>query len=189
VESLVALGRAADAEPLIAALEANGARLDRPWMLAVGARCRAMMLSDGGELDAAEGAARRAMVEHDRLPMPFEKARTQLLLGQILRRRRQKQAAIDCCTEALAAFERIGTPLWAARARTDLNRVRGTSAGTSALTPAERRVAERAAEGMSNREIAAELFISVKTVETSLSSAYRKLGIRSRSQLFSSLTP
>lgn len=189
VESLVALGRAADAEPLIAALEANGARLDRPWMLAVGARCRAMTFANGGELDAAERAARRAMVEHDRLPMPFEKARTRLVLGQILRRRRQKQAAIDCCTEALVEFERIGTPLWAARAQADLNRVRGTTAGTSALTPAERRVAERAAAGMSNREIAAELFISVKTVETSLSSAYRKLGIRSRSQLFTSLTP
>jgi DNA-binding CsgD family transcriptional regulator len=189
VEAWVILGRAEEAEPLTAALEANGARLNRPWMLAVGARCRALILADRGELDAAERVARRAMLEHDRLPMPFEKARTQLLLGQILRRRRQRQAAIDCCAEALAAFERIGTPLWAARARADLNRLRGTSAGTSALTPAERRVAERAAEGMSNREIAAELFISVKTVETSLSSAYRKLGIRSRSQLFSSLTP
>ena len=189
VESLLAVGRAVDAEPLIAALEANGTRLDRPWMLAIGARCRAMVLADGGELDAAEQAARRAMAEHDRLPMPFEKARTRLVLGQILRRRRQKQAAIDCCTEALVEFEGIGTPLWAARAQADLDRVRGTSAGTSALTPAERRVAERAAAGMSNREIAAELFISVKTVETSLSSAYRKLGIRSRSQLFTSLTP
>ena len=138
------LGRAADAEPLVAALEANGARLDRTWMLAVGARCRAMMSADGGDLDAAERAARRAMVAHDRLPMPFETARTKLVLGQILRRRRQKQAAIDCCTEALVEFERIGAPLWAARATADLNRVRGTTAGTSALTPAERRVAERA---------------------------------------------
>lgn len=125
--------------------------------------------------------------EHDRLPMPFEKARTQLVLGQILRRRKQKQAAAETLAEARSAFEELGTPLWATRARADLDRMRAAPAGASALTPAERRVAERAAAGLSNREIAAELFIAVKTVETSLSSAYRKLGIRSRVQLLTSL--
>jgi DNA-binding CsgD family transcriptional regulator len=113
------------------------------------------------------------------------------VLGQILRRRRHRQAAGESFVEALAEFERIGTPLWAARARAELDRMRtpsaGESAGTSALTPAELRVAERASAGMSNREIAAELFISVKTVETCLSTAYRKLGIRSRTQLFTGL--
>jgi DNA-binding CsgD family transcriptional regulator len=189
VEALVATGRPAEAEPLTGALEANGARLNRPWMLAVGARCRAILLADRGDLDAADHAIRQAMAEHARLPMPFEKARTQLVHGQILRRRKQKQLAAESFGEALATFERIGTPLWAARARGHLDRMRTVPAGASALTPAERRVAERAVAGMSNREIAAELFISVKTVETNLSNVYRKLGIRSRAQLFSSLAP
>ncbi|MDT5071312.1 MAG: hypothetical protein QOH82_632 [Mycobacterium sp.] len=115
--------------------------------------------------------------------------RIQLVHGEILRRRKQKQLAAESFGEALATFERIGTPLWAARARGHLDRMRTAPAGASALTPAERRVAERAVAGMSNREIAAELFISVKTVETNLSNVYRKLGIRSRAQLFSSLAP
>jgi len=135
----------------------QAARLDRPWMLAVGARCRAMVLAARGELPEAEAAARRAMTEHERLPMPFERARTQLLLSQILRRRKRKQAAVTVLGEALSEFDRIGASLRAARARDDLDR---------------------------NREIAAEPFVSVKTIETNLTSVYRKLGIRSRSQLY-----
>jgi DNA-binding CsgD family transcriptional regulator len=187
VEAMVGLGRIDDAEPLITALERNGARLDRPWMLAVGARCRAMALAARGELPEAEAAARRAMTEHERLPMPFERARTQLLLSQILRRRKQRLAAATMLAEVLSEFDRIGASLWAARARDDLDRNRQVSAGASGLTAAEQRVAARAAAGSSNREIAAELFVSVKTVETNLTSVYRKLGIRSRSQLYARL--
>ncbi len=188
VESLVALDRAGEAEPLTAALERNGATLDRPWMLAVGGRCRAMILADGGDLDAADRAVRRAMAEHDRLAMPFERARTRLVFGQILRRRRHRQAAATEFDEARAEFEALGVPLWAARARAELDRTGTGAPGTATLTTAERRVAERAAAGSSNREIAADLFVSVKTVERSLSSVYRKLGIRSRAQLFGSLS-
>jgi DNA-binding CsgD family transcriptional regulator len=187
VEAMVGLDRLDDTEPMIAALEWNGARLDRPWMLAVGARCRAMVLAARGDLQAAETMLRRAMVEHDRLPMPFERARTQLLLGQVLRRRTQKQAAAEEVARALAAFERIGTPLWAARARAELDRIQPSSADDLGLTAGEQRVVERAAAGLSNREIAATLFVSVKTVETNLTNAYRKLGIRSRSQLYARL--
>jgi DNA-binding CsgD family transcriptional regulator/tetratricopeptide (TPR) repeat protein len=187
VEAMVGLGRVDDAEPLIAALEHNGARLDRPWMLAVGARCRAMVLAARGELPEAEETVRRAMAEHERLPMPFERARTQLLLSQILRRRKQKQAGVTVLAEALSEFDRIGASLWAARARDDLDRNREASTGGPGLTAAEQRVAARAAAGSSNREIAAELFVSVKTVESNLSSVYRKLGIRSRSQLYAQL--
>ena len=187
VEAMVGLGRLDDAEPLVVALENNGARLDRPWMLAVGARCRAMVLAARSDLAAAEAMLQRAMVEHDRVPMPFERARSQLLLGQVLRRRKQKQAAATQVGEALIAFERIGTPLWAARARDDFDRKQPSSIAGFGLTPSEQRVVERAAAGSSNREIAAELFVSVKTVETNLTNAYRKLGIRSCSQLFAHL--
>lgn len=182
IEALTAVGRTDEAEPLVAALEANGSHLDRPWMLAVGARGRALVLAVRGDLDGALQSAERAMEHHDRLPMPFERARTQFLIGQLHRRRRHVQAAHDNLSAAAAAFEEIGSPLWAARANDELARLTARSAG-AALTDSEQRVAGLAASGLSNKEIAAKLYLSAKTVEMYLSNAYRKLGIRSRSQL------
>jgi ATP/maltotriose-dependent transcriptional regulator MalT len=188
VEALIALGRVAEAEPLIAALERNGAHHDRPWMLAVGARGRSQWLAARGELDAAEQAVQCAMEHHQRLPMPFEKARSQLVLGQLQRRRRRRQVAEATLREALDTFDRLGAPLWVRRAHAELGRLMAPVEGLG-LTAAEQRVAERAAAGLSNKQIAAELFISSKTVEMNLSSVYRKLGIRSRAGLFTALYP
>ncbi|QZA08620.1 AAA family ATPase [Mycolicibacter heraklionensis] len=188
VEALTAFGRLDEAEPLVAALERNGTRLDRPWMLATGARGRSHLLAARGELDAAELAAEQAMVHHERLPMPFEKARTQLLLGQVQRRRRRRQASEATLRAALETFESLGAPLWVQRARAELARLISSAPG-GGLTPAEHRVAELASAGLSNKQIAAELFIAPKTVETTLSSVYRKLGIRSRGGLFAALNP
>jgi DNA-binding CsgD family transcriptional regulator len=182
VESLVALGRLDDAEPLIERLERNGARVGRPWMLAMGARGRAMLLAAKGDLRAASVAARQAMVEHDRLLMPFERARTQLLVGQLQRRQRQKELAAATLGEALQTFETLGTPLWAERGRAELARV-NVAVGGGELTPSEQRVAELAASGMTNRDVAATMFISPKTVEANLSRIYQKLNIRSRAEL------
>jgi hypothetical protein len=111
VEAMVPLGRHNDAEPLIEALEHDGERLDRSWMLAVGARCRSMWLAAQGRVDAASRMAEQAMSEHARLQMPFERARTQLLLGHSRRRRRQKESATAALGEALQAFTDMGTPL------------------------------------------------------------------------------
>jgi DNA-binding NarL/FixJ family response regulator len=128
------------------------------------------------------------MTYHDRLPMPLETATTQLLLGQIQRRRRRKPAAAATLREALSTFENLGAPLWAERARAELARLSGTKDDSrSGLTPAEQRIAQCAAAGLSNKEIAAEQFLALKTVEMTLSSVYRKLGIRSRAQLHSRL--
>ncbi len=182
-EALIGVGRSAEAEPMIEALEHNGRRLDRPWMLAIGARCRAMVFASSGDVEAAERSARQAMVEHDRLSMPFERARTQLLLGQLQRRKRQKQAAATTLGEALAAFEKLGSPLWAERARAEMARTNVTPGRANELTPSEKRVAELAASGMTNRDIAATLFVSAKTVEANLTQVYRKLGIRTRAEL------
>jgi DNA-binding CsgD family transcriptional regulator len=187
IEALVAIGRLDEAELLVSALEANGARVDRPWMLAVGARGRAMILAARGDLDAAAAAAGQAIKHHDRLPMPFEWARTQLLVGQLQRRSRRKQAAAQALGEALNTFAAIGAPLWAARARAEVGRLHVAATDGTGLTASERRVAERAAAGLSNRDIAAELFLSQKTVEMNLSRVYRKLGIRSRAQLHARL--
>jgi DNA-binding CsgD family transcriptional regulator/tetratricopeptide (TPR) repeat protein len=183
VEAFVGLGRVEEAAPLLAALERNGHRLDRPWMLAVGGRCRAVVLAAQGDLDSANVAAQQAMTAHDRLPMPFERARTQLLVGQLHRRARQKDAAAVALREALLAFVTMGTPLWAERVRVELDRVDVGPRQTAALTPSERRVAELTATGMTNRDVAAALFISPKTVEANLSRVYHKLGIRSRAEL------
>ncbi|MCZ8378291.1 LuxR C-terminal-related transcriptional regulator [Mycobacterium sp. CPCC 205372] len=188
VEAMIGLGELDHAQRLTTLLEHNGSRLDRPWMSAVGARCRAMLLAARGDVDEAARSAEVAMAHHDRVAMPFERARTQLLLGQLHRRRRHKDAAAATIKEALAAFEQLGVPLWADRARAELGRANVAPQRTGGLTPSERRVAELAATGMTNREVAAALFISPKTVEANLARIYRKLGIRSRAEL-GRLTP
>src|SRR6476469_8699229 len=93
IEAMVGVGRLDDAEVLTGALEQNGIEHNRTWTKAVGARCRAMLLAARGDVAAAEQAAHQAMAEHDALPMPFERARTQLILGQLQRRLRQKHTA------------------------------------------------------------------------------------------------
>ena len=183
VEAMVGLGRHADAVPLIEELEQNGARLGRSWMLAVGARCRSMWLAATGDIAAAMRMAEHAMTEHDRLPMPFERARTKLLSGQLQRRQRQKETAAATLRDALEAFEAMGTPLWADRARAELARTNVAPRPEFVLTPSEQRVAELAATGMPNRDVAAALFISPKTVEANLARIYRKLGIKTRAEL------
>jgi DNA-binding CsgD family transcriptional regulator len=183
VEAMIALGRDADAERLIEDLEHIADRLGRSWMVAVGARCRSMWLAAQGDVAAAHRIAHDAMTEHERLPMPFERARTQLWLGQLLRRQRQRDAARATFREALEAFDAMGTPLWADRVRAELARVKVAPTRNLTLTSSERRVAELAASGMTNRDIAAALFVSPKTVEVNLARVYRKLGIRTRAEL------
>jgi DNA-binding CsgD family transcriptional regulator len=182
VESMIALDRLGEAQRLTDLVEGNGKRLDRAWMLSVAGRCRGMLLAARGDLPAAERAAKEAMEHHDRVLIPFERARTQLLLGQLQRRQRKRQAAEASLRGALDTFERLGTPLWADRARADLVRITGGTR-TAMLAPSEQRIAELAATGMTNRAIGAKLFISPKTVETNLSRIYRKLGIHSRAEL------
>ncbi len=127
-------------------------------------------------------AVEQALGEHARLEMPFELARTLLVQGQVRRRRREKRAARESLEQALALFEELGAPLWAEQTRAELDRLGSRPAGQE-LTAAEQRVAELAAQGRSNKEIASELFVSVHTVEVHLSHTYAKLGVRSRAQL------
>jgi hypothetical protein len=106
------VGRIGEAESLASTLQRNGERLDRAWMLAIGARCRSMLLAAAGDLDAAMQSTLESIAQHDRLAMPFELARTQLLLGQLQRRSRRRDAAAATLREAIATFERLDTPLW-----------------------------------------------------------------------------
>ena len=121
------------------------------------------------------------MAQHDRLPMPFERARTQLFLGQVLRRQRRKKLAAATLRDAHGTFTELGASLWADRVAAELKRT-DASAPDSDLTPSEMRVARLAASGMTNRDVASALFISPKTVEHNLSSVYRKLGVRTRAE-------
>jgi DNA-binding CsgD family transcriptional regulator len=182
-EALIQLGRLDEAQSLIEVLEGNGRRLDRPWMLALSARCHAMLLAARRDVGGALDAAHRAMAEHERLPMPFERARSQMLLGELQRRQRGRENAASALREAVATFEGLNTPLWAERARKSLDRIHFGGTASTVLTSAEQRIADLAAAGTTNHDIASALFISPKTVEVHLSRIYRKLGIRSRAEL------
>lgn len=187
VEAMVNVGRIDECEPLIEKLESDGRRLDRAWLLLTGARCRAMWCAARGDLDAAMTAADAAMTESRRLAMPMERARTLLLLGQLQRRRRSKRAAAESFGAALREFEGLGATKWADRARDELRQIRIPTSTQVALTPTELKIAELATSGLTNREVAATLFISLKTVEANLTQIYRKFGIKSRAQLAAKL--
>jgi DNA-binding CsgD family transcriptional regulator len=182
IEAVLALGDHERAGALLARLERRAEVAPRPWVVAVSARCRGLLDASAGELGDAEVALDRALVEHERLAMPFERARTLLCLGQVQRRRNERRAARETLSEALEVFEALGAPLWADRARAELARI-GVRRAPEELTAGEEAVAELAAQGLKNREIAAKLFMSQRTVEANLQRAYRKLGISSRAEL------
>jgi DNA-binding CsgD family transcriptional regulator len=183
VEALVVIGRAGDAEELLAPFERAAERLERRWAIGAAARCRGLILAGGGALAAAVQALERAAQEHTRIGQPFEQARTLLALGTAQRRMRWKAAADRTLGEALRLFERIGATNWARRAHEERSRVSLRPRAPTTLSATETRVAELAAAGYKNREIAGLAFLSVKTVEANLTQVYRKLGVRSRTEL------
>jgi DNA-binding CsgD family transcriptional regulator len=183
IEVLVELGEADEAVALQTELEQYGRRLDRPWGLATAARSAALIASARGSIDEALDATDRALAEHERLDWPLERARTLLVRGTVLRRLGRRLDASAALGEAKAVFGALRNPLWFARADAEERRLGSRRAASDALTPTEERVAELAAEGLRNAEIAARLFVTPKTVEAALSRVYRKLGIRSRTEL------
>ena len=183
IEALIALGELDAATKYLEWLERGGEEQDRPWALATAGRCRGVLEAALGDslagLDALEGA----LAEHERLPMPFERARTLLMKGVLHRRRKEKRLADRTLREALSIFESLGTPSWADRARAELGRVGLRPRAPGSLTDTERRVAELAATGKTNREVADLMFISPRTVGNVLGRVYKKLGIGSRAEL------
>jgi DNA-binding CsgD family transcriptional regulator len=189
VEALIALGRLDEAEALLAPFEEAGRNLDRAWAIATGARCRALALAARGDLAGASAAADEAVREHDRLPLPFELGRTLLVRGAVERRAKRKREARDTLTKALEVFDGLGAALWADKARAELARIGGRAPSSLELTPTEDKVAALVAAGSTNREVADALFVSVHTVEANLKRIYRKLGVRSRTELASKFPP
>ena len=178
VESLLALGERDRARDVLERLEARGRILPRPWIAAALPRTRALVLAAEGDLAGALD-----LLELGEGKLPFEDGCTLLVKGELLRRTKQKRTAADALQDAVAIFERLGAPVWADRARGELARVGLRRRSPHELTATERRVAELAAGGLTNRQVAKAAFMSPKTVEANLARVYRKLGIRSRAEL------
>jgi DNA-binding CsgD family transcriptional regulator len=183
IEALIRLGDLAAADALLTPWEERARRLDRAWALAVAGRCRALLMSARGDHDAAAAALGDAFAAHERLPMPLESARTHLVAGDVERRARRRVAAREHVEKARQAFGELGAGPWTRRAEAELARLGAARAASLDLTTVERQVAGVVASGRTNREVAAELYMGLRTVETHLSAVYRKLGVRSRSEL------
>ena len=183
IETLIALGELEQARAYLEPYEANAERLGSPWAIAGAARCRGLLAAAEGDLPAAHRGIRAIARRARGLPYPLERGRTLLCLGTVRRQAQQRKAAREALEQALAIFEELGARLWAEKARAELARISGRRTTSDELTETERRVAELAAQGRTNKEIAAELFMGVSTVEAHLSRVYRKLGLRSRTEL------
>lgn len=183
VEALVATGQSERARPLVVRLEEWAARLQTGSSAALTARARAFVAESDGDRGAALDGHAFAAARFDELRLPFEAARSRLHLGRTQRRARRKREARATLEQALATFDRLGAPLWAERAREALGRIGGRVASGGKLTAGERRVAELVAVGRSNKEIAATLVVTPRTVEAHLTRVYAKLGVRSRTEL------
>ena len=146
------------------------------------AHARGAIAGARGDVDGALQHVERAMELHEGTARPFDRACTLLLQGQLLRRAKQRRRARETLDAALAEFERLGASPWVARTRSELERVGGRTAAQG-LTPTEEKLAALVAAGRSNKQIAVELFVTVRTVETNLSRIYAKLGLRSRGEL------
>ncbi|HUK97069.1 MAG TPA: AAA family ATPase [Gaiellaceae bacterium] len=182
-EACAATGRLESAVAIAAALRACAVG-EQPWCRAMAGRCEALVLSARGDHIGARAAIASALEAHAALPEPFEHARTVHIAGRIEHAARNWGAARTTLTEALERFDALGAARWAEKAATDLARIPGRRRATGAeLTVREREVAELVAAGLSNREVAARLFVSTRTVEANLSKIYAKLGLRSRTEL------
>jgi DNA-binding CsgD family transcriptional regulator len=182
VDALAHAGDVARAESLLARLEEQASALDAPWPRAAVQRAHGVLQLSKGEADRACELLEQATVSFGRLGYRPDAARAALAWGRALLRGGRRTAATAVLADAREDFESMGAALWSQRAAQELERA---SPGRSAegLTVTERRIAGLVADGMKNRQIAEALFVSVATVEAHLTRIYRKLDVRSRSEL------
>jgi DNA-binding NarL/FixJ family response regulator len=182
-EAFALAGEQARAGELLALLEERGRELDHRWSLANAARCRGMLLRESGDLGRAVEVLTTALEQYDQISVPFERARALLALGATQRQARLRRAARESLEAARDTFHALGTRLWAGQALAELARIGGRAPSRGELTPNESRIAALVSEGKTNKEVAAELYIAERTVESALTQIYRKLGVRSRTEL------
>ncbi|NUR32175.1 MAG: helix-turn-helix transcriptional regulator, partial [Catenulispora sp.] len=180
VEALIALGQTADAADLLAETRHAAERLNRRGVLASLDRAEAVLKAAQGDHARAEALLRRAEHTFNTLGLPLERGRVLLTRAHLEKRLRRAANARTIHSQAEAVFRRAQAPLWEPATKPSEPT---TAAPTPELTAAEQRVVTLVAEGLPNREIAATLFLSIKTVEAVLTGVYRKLGVRSRTQL------
>jgi DNA-binding CsgD family transcriptional regulator len=185
VEALIGDGDLMTAEIILAPFESRARVLERGWALVVAARCRSLLSATGGDTAAGIDHLERALPLAENLGQPFELARCLFVHGRLLRRARQKRRAGVSLERSRDIFGGLGARLWSDRASEELGRVGLRRSRPGALTAGEERVAELAARGLTSREVAERLFMSPKTVDATLARVYRKLGVRSRTELAS----
>jgi DNA-binding CsgD family transcriptional regulator len=181
-EMLLEDGRIYDAVRILDVWEADAMRVAREWVLAQATRCRGLVAAAEGDVDRAGSLLGLAVARHQEVGDPFGMARASLARGIVSRRARQKRGAREAIQAALDGFEQLGAATWVETARSELGRIGGRRR-EEGLTAAERRVAALVAEGRTNREVAAALFVTERTVASHLSHVYAKLGVRSRTEL------
>ena len=184
IEAHIRVGELDVAERLLERHRDRHRRAPRPWLALTGARAGALLAAARGDIPEALVHVERALAAAPTLDWPLEVGRTWLVAAEIRRRAGQRKAAAAAVGEAILQFESIDAAAWLAMARRDAVALGiDPREHPDTLTPAEDRVARLAAGGMTNREIAARLSISPKTVEAALARAYHKLGIRRRAEL------
>jgi len=184
VEAATDLGELEAANRYLRELRDCAAALNSPWARALSARCTGLVVAADGDQQTALEWLEQALVEHERLPNAFERARTLLQRGIVLRRVKRKRDARNSIQAALEIFTQHDARLWAERAQTELARISGSSPSASnELSETERQIATLVGAGRANKQVATELHVTVRTVESNLTRIYKKLGISSRSQL------
>lgn len=184
IEALISAGRLDEASETLDDMLRRTSASDNLNAVAVEQRSRGLLAAARGETEAAMRSMELALTGHARRTMPLELGRTLLEKGTLERRFRRKSAAKRSLEQALTVLEPLEAEILIRRARDELGRVGlRRAAPTEGLTPAQMRVAQLVVSGLTNREIAAMLYMSIRTVETHLTKIYRELGIRSRAQL------
>jgi DNA-binding CsgD family transcriptional regulator len=185
IEAAVRAGEVATAHDWLAYYEAWAERAGAAWARAVALHGRALLADDEEEAERLFEAALDAPAQAAR---PFDRARTELAFGEVLRRARRPRDARQHLRASLDGFEALGAELWAERARVELRASGQTARRRVAdtrdqLTEQELQISHFVAQGLSNREVAAQLFLSPRTIAAHLRNIFRKLGISSRTEL------
>lgn len=185
--ALVALGRLDDARTAVGDAEQLAERLGMRVFAPLILRARAAIFAAGGELETAVEHLERAVASSSFAEWPYEFGRTLLMLGTVQRRARRTREARATLQRALEVLDGIGAEHWSEQTRAELARIGGRPRTSAGLTTTEQRVADAVAAGQSNAEVARALFMSPKTVEWNLSKIYKKLQVRSRTELAAKL--
>lgn len=181
--ALLEAGRVEEAERLTARLEGRAAKGDHPWASAAAALCRGSVLLAAADLDASLAHLAEGRRGFETIGAQWELARALLAEGNALRRAGTRTEAAAALERAAAIFGELRAEPWRGRALDELRRARPRPRRDDSLTAAESRVAALVAAGRTNREVAAELFTTVATAEAHLTRIYRKLELRSRTEL------